>query len=275
MDIAEFIAFDSANRKALREIAFPGHAPEFRAKIKRRIRQGWGLVLAAVIMLAWSGLLVGGCRISWSWSDPLLWFLMALQTFLFTGLFITAHDAMHGTVSHRPALNRLVGRLCLWAFAFNSWSRMLPEHHRHHRFVGTDEDPDFGPPRFFPWFWKFITYYVRWTQVLLCAVLFNLLKAKGVDPTSMLQFYIVPSIAGLLQLFYFGTYLPHLSDPANGLVPDNEHRSRTLPTNHLWAFLTCYFFGYHWEHHEAPGIPWWQLYLTKHHPTEPYHELHS
>jgi fatty acid desaturase len=39
--------------------------------------------------------------------------------------------------------------------------------------------------------------------------------------------------------------------------------------------LTCYFFGYHWEHHEAPGIPWWQLYLTKHHPTEPIHESHS
>ena len=263
MDFAPVRPFTSSNRKELRESVFPGHDPEFRSLIQRRIRAGWGLGLAFLIMGAWATLLVWGTSKSWSWLDPVLWLLMALQTFLFTGLFITAHDAMHGTVSHRPAMNRWVGRFCLWGFAFNSWSRMLPEHHRHHRFVGTDQDPDFGPPRFFLWFWKFITYYVRWTQVLLCALLFNFLKAMGVDPASMIQFYILPSILGLLQLFYFGTYRPHLSDPSTGRVPDNEHRSRSMAANHFWAFVTCYFFGYHWEHHEVPGIPWWQLYRTK------------
>ncbi|MGA1665953.1 MAG: fatty acid desaturase [Bacteroidia bacterium] len=242
---------------------FKGNQPEFRALTNARIRQGWGIGFALLIMTAWTGLLVWGCQRSWVWQDPLLWALIAVQTYAFTGLFITAHDAMHGTVSHRPWVNRWVGFLCLGAFAFNSWNRMLPEHHRHHRFVGTDEDPDFGPPRFFPWFWKFIRHYVHWTQILACAIVFNIFKYIGVDPASMVQFYIIPSVLALFQLFYFGTYRPHFSDEESGSVPNNEHRSRSLATNHVWAMLTCYFFGYHWEHHEAPGIPWWQLYRTK------------
>jgi beta-carotene ketolase (CrtW type) len=27
--------------------------------------------------------------------------------------------------------------------------------------------------------------------------------------------------------------------------------------------MSCWFFGYHWEHHEHPRLPWWQLYSTK------------
>jgi beta-carotene ketolase (CrtW type) len=39
---------------------------------------------------------------------------VALQTWLSTGLFITAHDAMHGTLAPgRPHWNRAVGGLCL------------------------------------------------------------------------------------------------------------------------------------------------------------------
>ncbi|RZL43682.1 MAG: fatty acid desaturase, partial [Pedobacter sp.] len=28
-------------------------------------------------------------------------------------------------------------------------------------------------------------------------------------------------------------------------------------------FITCYFFGYHLEHHQKPATPWWQLYKSK------------
>lgn len=245
------------------DASFVGHDPRFKALVHRRLRKGWGLGLASLIMGAWALFLILACSRSWSWQNPWLYPAMALQTFLFTGLFITAHDAMHGTVSLNPVLNRWIGRLCLWAFAFNSWNRMLPDHHRHHRYVGTDGDPDFGPPRFGVWFFGFVFHYVRWYQILLCAVLFNYLQWLGVPGSSMVQFYIIPSFLSLLQLFYFGTYLPHLSDPVRGLVPNNAHRSRTQQARHLWAFLTCYFFGYHWEHHESPATPWWMLPLTK------------
>ena len=243
--------------------SFVGHHPRFKALVHRRLRQGWGLGSATLIMVAWALFLLLACSRAWSWQNPWLYPAMALQTFLFTGLFITAHDAMHGTVSLNPVLNRWIGRLCLWAFAFNSWNRMLPDHHRHHRYVGTDGDPDFGPPRFGVWFFGFVFHYVRWYQILLCAVLFNYLQWLGVQGASMVQFYIIPSFLSLLQLFYFGTYLPHFSDPGRGLVPNNAHRSRTQQARHLWAFLTCYFFGYHWEHHESPATPWWMLPLTK------------
>jgi beta-carotene ketolase (CrtW type) len=245
------------------DVSFVGHQGEFRALVFRRLRRGWGLGFAAIVMIFWVMVLAGACSMSWSWLNPWLYGAMGFQTFLFTGLFITAHDAMHGTVSLNPVLNRWVGRLCLWAFAFNSWNRMLPEHHRHHRYVGTENDPDFGPPRFWAWFAGFVRHYVRFYQILLCAVLFNLLQWMGVSGSSMVQFYIIPSVLSLLQLFYFGTYLPHLNDPQRGMVPDNVHRSRTQRARHVWAFLTCYFFGYHWEHHEAPATPWWMLYLTK------------
>jgi beta-carotene ketolase (CrtW type) len=27
--------------------------------------------------------------------------------------------------------------------------------------------------------------------------------------------------------------------------------------------LSCYFFGYHFEHHDSPGTPWWRLWRVK------------
>ena len=27
----------------------------------------------------------------------------------------------------------------------------------------------------------------------------------------------------------------------------------------LVSFVSCYHFGYHWEHHVAPHVPWWRL----------------
>jgi beta-carotene ketolase (CrtW type) len=41
------------------------------------------------------------------------------------------------------------------------------------------------------------------------------------------------------------------------------HNSRTQPNNHLLAMLSCYFFGYHFEHHAYPRTPWWRLYQRK------------
>jgi beta-carotene ketolase (CrtW type) len=36
-----------------------------------------------------------------------------------------------------------------------------------------------------------------------------------------------------------------------------------LNKNHLVGFFSCYFFGYHYEHHEFPGTPWWKLWRMK------------
>ena len=76
----------------------------------------------------------------------------------------------------------------------------------------------------------------------------------------LIVLWIIPSILATFQLFYFGTYLPHQLPHTTEM---GIYKSRTLKKNHLWAMLSCYFFGYHYEHHASPQTPWWKLYQTK------------
>jgi len=214
-----------------------------------------GMLIASLMLFMWVVSLGLGLYLPLDLSNPLTSLRILIQTHLFTGLFITAHDAMHGTVApHRPQLNRFFGRLSLLLFACNRWSRLLPAHHAHHRHPASEEDPDYGPPSFFRWFFRFIIYYVRWHQILVMAILFNV-AAFWIPKPNMVAFYIIPSLLSLLQLFYFGTYLPHRGEHEQA----NIHRARSQLKNHLCAFITCYFFGYHQEHHEQPAVPWWRL----------------
>ncbi len=219
-------------------------------------RFGW--LVAILVILSWGGVLFFNLSRAFSFADPLCWLWFLVQTHLFTGLFITAHDAMHGTVSPNRRLNNAVGRLALGLFALNSWKKLLPKHHEHHRFVGTEADPDYGPPAFWSWYFKFVKTYISLWQIVGMAILFNIAKI-WINEVNLIFFYVVPSVLSTMQLFYFGTYLPHQGEHAS----ENKHKSRTLPKNHLWAFVSCYFFGYHYEHHDQPGLPWWLLYRTK------------
>ncbi len=189
-------------------------------------------------------------------ANPLTYLLILLQTHLYTGLFITAHDAMHGAVSQHKKVNDSIGKVAATLFAYNAYRKLFPKHHQHHRFVGTAQDPDYHPGGFVSWYVKFAREYVSIWQILLMALTYELLIRIFPKPNVIL-FYIVPSILATLQLFYFGTYLPHRGEHTN------RHKSSTQKKNHLWAFLSCYFFGYHYEHHHAPGVPWWQLYKEK------------
>ncbi|HET55156.1 MAG TPA: hypothetical protein ENN33_08050 [Ignavibacteria bacterium] len=62
------------------------------------------------------------------------------------------------------------------------------------------------------------------------------------------------------EILYFGTYLPHRKPHKVNMEP---HKARTQSKNHLWAMLSCYFFGYHFEHHDDVRVPWGKLYKTK------------
>nr|MBA2748547.1 fatty acid desaturase [Tatlockia sp.] len=37
------------------------------------------------------------------------------------------------------------------------------------------------------------------------------------------------------------------------------HCAQTNPLPTWLSFITCYHFGYHYEHHEHPDVPWWGL----------------
>ena len=193
--------------------------------------------------------------------SPFFYLHILIQTYLYTGLFITGHDAMHGIVAKNRKVNDVFGHMATMLFAFLSYSTLRKKHYLHHRFPATEKDPDFSPRsnNFFVWWFVFMKNYITWWQIVLMAITFNILLI-WFSETRVIAFWVLPAILATFQLFFFGTYLPHRRPFTEEMGP---HHSRTQSRNHLWAMLSCYFFGYHREHHENPTTPWWRLYQTK------------
>ncbi|SEF82953.1 fatty acid desaturase [Algoriphagus boritolerans] len=216
-----------------------------------------GLLIGWGIILLWSTSLIYLLQVKLSWSNPLTYLGILIQMHLYTGLFITAHDAMHGIVSSNKKWNKFTGLIAALLFSYNFYWKLFPKHHEHHRYVATDKDPDYHPSgNFFLWYFSFIKQYVTIWQILLMAATFNILKLF-IPTENLIVFWMTPAILSTLQLFFFGTYLPHMGES------DNKHHSNSQSKNHLWAFISCYFFGYHYEHHDSPGTPWWRLWRVK------------
>ena len=223
-----------------------------------------GLVIALLIMGLWGAHL---CYIllfvEVSWANPWMYLHILIQAYLYTGLFITGHDAMHRSVSRVKWLNNAVGYVSVFLFAGLSYRKLIKNHWDHHKYPASEKDPDFyvKSQNFFAWWFKFLMRYVTLWQIIIMAIVFNVLeKLAGIPVSSLIVFWIVPAFLGTFQLFYFGTYVPHKKPHTEAM---GKHRARTQSKNHLWAMLSCYFFGYHYEHHSYPGKPWWQLYQVK------------
>lgn len=244
------------------EVAAAPPAASRAGRVRPAPLQGRGVLAAGLILAAWAGLLTFLLAYYQpDWRTPWPYLLALLQTHLYTGLFITAHDAMHGVVSPNRRLNNAIGTLAAGLFAFNWFPGMLAKHHAHHQHVATEHDPDFHNgrhPGFLPWFGRFAWNYVTVWQVLLMAATYNVLKL-WFPQANVIAFWMLPAVAGTFQLFYFGTYLPHRGEHAE----DNPHKSRSQFRHHAWAFVSCYFFGYHYEHHDQPYLPWWRLWRAK------------
>ncbi|TYA71505.1 fatty acid desaturase [Seonamhaeicola marinus] len=219
----------------------------------------YGIFIAIVMILSWLTSLLFLLQWHLNYTALVLYLGILLQTHLFTGLFITAHDAMHGTVSSNKILNDTIGWITSLLFAFNFYDRLLVKHHEHHRHVASDKDPDYHESgKLLIWYYNFIKKYTTIKQLVLMTISLQLLRL--IFPLeNLLLFWILPSILSTFQLFYFGTYIPH----KDGHSHNNKHNSGSLKKNHVLAFFTCYFFGYHYEHHDAPHVPWWRLWRTK------------
>ena len=221
-----------------------------------------GILVALIIISAWIiHLILSLVYLKVNFFDPFFYINIFIQAYLFTGLFITAHDSMHRTLSKNIKLNRLFGQLSTFLFACMSYNKLLKNHMHHHRYPGTENDPDFSfvTQNFFLWWGLFLWRYTTILQIVLMGIIFNILKI-WFNELNTLMFWVLPAFLSTLQLFFFGTYLPHKKPHIHNMLP---HNARTQKKNHVWAMLSCYFFGYHFEHHENPGIPWWQLYRTK------------
>ena len=231
------------------------------AQRRRQTRTGIGLAVAIILTFValhvWAvfGLELAGR--AWLLAPP----LVAVLSWLSVGLFIIAHDAMHGSLAPgRPVVNRVFGRLTLLLYAGFWMDRLVPKHFDHHKHVGTEGDPDFAadhPTRFWPWYLQFMVRYFGLREFLVLSVIvWNYVLLLNAPVGNLLLFWAMPAILSSLQLFYFGTYLPHRHEDAPFA---DEHRARSNDFGVLASLLTCFHFGYHREHHLSPGTPWWAL----------------
>jgi len=227
-----------------------------------------GLIAACTILTVWAASLVCGLSLDLSRLSPgVILLAMAWQTFLYTGLFITAHDAMHGLVVPRNRkVNDRIGSLAVRLYALFSYRNLLAKHWQHHRHPASPQDPDFhdgAHDGFIRWYLRFITHYLTWKQLAGMALLFNaLVYIAGIPWRNLALFWAAPAILSTFQLFYFGTFLPHREGPE---PYRDAHRARSNNYPVFWSFLTCYHFGYHWEHHEFPNVAWWHLPAVRRH----------
>ena len=186
--------------------------------------------------------------------------LIPLNCWLNVGLFILAHDAMHGALAPRfPAINRLTGKLALWLYAAFPFERLRHHHMEHHRHPGTAKDPDFDaskPDRWWPWYGRFINHYFGAREFLRLCVPVLLFLLIGVRLQNLLLLWALPAALSSFQLFYFGTFRPHRHE-AHSFI--DGHRARSSGFNWFVSLISCFHFGYHHEHHLSPHVPWWRL----------------
>jgi beta-carotene ketolase (CrtW type) len=221
-----------------------------------------GVLIALLIISLWMAHLIYILTsVEADFRSPLFYLHILIQAYLYTGLFITAHDAMHGIVTGSKKVNKVIGTISTFLFAGMSYKRLVKNHFEHHRYPGTEKDPDYyiKSQNFFVWWLTFMYRYTTIPQLIVMGVAYNVIKI-WIPEINLWFFWIVPAFLGTLQLFFFGTYLPHRKPHLETMQP---HNARTQKKNHLWAMLSCYFFGYHFEHHDAPRTPWWQLYKLK------------
>ena len=219
-----------------------------------------GLLFAGLIGVAWIVMHIYAVFLLDIAERP--WLALAIGAalvWLYVGLFIVAHDAIHETLFGRGNLwNRRVGKLIHFIYAGFDFDRMRVAHLDHHAYSGTVDDPDFNaahPDRFGPWFLSFLLQYFGWRQIAILTVAAAVYLLLGARVENILLMWAVPSILSAVQLFTFGTYLPHRH--ASAFADAHNARSNAYPA---WlSLLTCFHFGYHHEHHLYPHEPWWRL----------------
>jgi len=228
-----------------------------------------GLLIALTIIGLWFVSLFALLTIpilNTSW----LWLISAIlgRTYLHTGLFILAHDAIHvNLVPHNRSLNHLIGRFAVTVYGFLSYDLCFKNHFKHHRYPSQSEDPDFHGSTANPllWYCKFIAEYFPRRSLIMFLV--NMILIAGglitffhVPFLNLIFFGLLPLVLSSWQLFFFGTYLPHHQVYEN---PNFSPRLQSSYCSNLWSFWSCYNFGhYHWEHHQYPKTPWYRLHQT-------------
>ena len=225
-----------------------------------------GIAVASTILLLWFGTLLFCFQLDFDNLSPVLIIIAVwLRTFLHTGIFIIIHESIHGAISQNHQVNRLIGVLAALLYAFLPYKTLAKNHQQHHLHPATEQDPDFytaNPHNYWLWYASFMKDYQRgkfWILFWGMTIIFFSLIGLHVAIANIFLFWVIPIILSSLQLFTFGIYLPHRP---RGKYSD-RHRAKSNNHPVFLSFITCYHFGYHWEHHEYPHLPWYELPLVK------------
>ena len=140
-----------------------------------------------------------------------------VRSFLHTGLFILAHDAMHNSlVPGHAGINQQIGRVCLWLYAGLNYDACKRNHHRHHRMPESEADPDFPTNNrsLLAWLIRFMRNYLNSAQlsrlVLVLTVLLLAAQPHQSQPLITISVvFLLPLLISTAQHFFVGTYLPH------------------------------------------------------------------
>ncbi|MEL7245795.1 MAG: fatty acid desaturase, partial [Cyanobacteria bacterium J06573_2] len=205
-----------------------------------------GLIIALIIIAAWAASLVIFVNVNVAETNKILiLFSILCRAFLQTGLFITAHDAMHGIVfSKNYKINNFIGHITVGLYAFFSYHKLLKRHSEHHQNPATEFDPDYHDGKhknFFSWYFYFMFRYWSWLRFAGMTIVYHAVRITfHIPEINLLLFWALPLLLSSIQLFYFGTYLPH-REPLKGY--QNFHRTQSIYRPFIWSFITCYHFG--------------------------------
>ncbi|MGB3651697.1 MAG: beta-carotene ketolase CrtW [Rivularia sp. (in: cyanobacteria)] len=239
--------------------------PIFSNKLRQLIQSAKayiGLTIACFLIATWAISLATLLNLNLPETNIVLIPILILwQAFLHTGLFITAHDAMHGVVFEKNSkINNFIGYLTVALYAQFSYQKLLKRHHQHHNNPASELDPDYHNGKhknFFAWYGYFMYRYWSWLRFLGMTIVYHAVRITfHIPEINLLVFWAIPLLLSSVQLFYFGTYLPH-REPSAGY--QTSHRTQSIYRPFLWSLISCYHFGYHEEHHKYPYISWWQL----------------
>ena len=226
------------------------------------------MAIAIGIISLWFASLIALLRLELE-QVPLIAIFIAvwLRAFLHTGMFIIIHDSIHGVVSNNQKLNDFMGYVAAFLYAILPYQTLASNHRIHHRYPATEQDPDFyqdNPRNFWLWYGSFMKDYQKGNQFWILfwgmTVIFWILIFLGAAIPTIFLFWVIPIIISSLQLFTFGIYLPHRPQPQGY---SDRHRAKSNSYSVWLSFITCYHFGYHWEHHQYPNLPWYKLPLAR------------
>ncbi|WZN65237.1 beta-carotene ketolase/oxygenase CrtW [Chloropicon roscoffensis] len=190
--------------------------------------------------------------------------VMAFRTWITTGVFVTVHDAIHGQVAPSfPRVNHLVGSVCAFCYASFSYKLLYRDHNKHHANPTAVDDPDYHEGGLKRWLLGFLAHYSTFWQLFWESFQFWSFVAVGQRlmgipfghmTARVALVWALPSLLSGLQLFYFGTYLPHRNSPSS------KHHARSNDWPWVVSLVTCFHFGCcHEEHHAFPSVAWWEL----------------